>query len=128
MTNCSLQNYPGFSETRIKNFNLYIKSKLVATTNEELYKSDLLDSRLDEEAYYNIVHQRRELFIKTQDIGTLSYLVGYEPYYDASGKMAGIVSSQLVYKQNEINEELTKTLTFYSWYLYFDNNRSAYSG
>lgn len=95
-----------------KNFNLYIKSKLVATTNEELYKSDLLDSRLDEEAYYNIVHQRRELFIKTQDIGTLSYLVGYEPYYDASGKMAGIVSSQLVYKQNEINEELTKTLTF----------------
>lgn len=95
-----------------KNFNLFVKSRLISTTNEELYKSDLLDSRLDEEAYYNIVLQRKDKFIKTQDIGTLSYLVGYEPLFDASDNLIGVISSQLVYKQNEINEELTETLTF----------------
>lgn len=95
-----------------KNFNLFVKSRLVSTTNEELYKSDLLDSRLDEEAYHNIIHQKKDIFIKSQDIGTLSYLVGYEPLLDSDGNIIGVISSQLVYKQNEINEELTETLTF----------------
>lgn len=45
-----------------KNFNLFLKTKLVSTTNEELYKSDLLDTRVDADAYYNIVYLRKDFF------------------------------------------------------------------
>jgi len=95
-----------------KNFNLYIKNDLVSTTNEELYKSDLLDTRIDADAFYNIAYLKKDLFIKTQDIGGFSFLVGYKPFKDENKSIVGFVSSQSVYKQNELNEELTETLTF----------------
>ena len=99
-----------FSKTE-KNFNFFIKNKLIATTNEELYKSDLLDSRVDAEAYYNIMYLRKDLFIKSLDIGGFSFLVGYKPFKDKSNSVLGIISSISVFKQKEINEELTETLT-----------------
>ncbi|HEX2788771.1 MAG TPA: ATP-binding protein [Ignavibacteria bacterium] len=95
-----------------KNFNLYLKNRLVSTTNEELYKSDLLDTRVSAEAAYNLIYLKKDLFLDNQDIGRFSYLVGYKPLRDARNNLVGIISSQLVYRQNEINEELTETLTF----------------
>lgn len=95
-----------------KNFNLFLRNRLVSTTNEELYKSDLLDTRVSAEAAYNIVYLKKDLFLDNQDIGQFSYLVGYKPLRDARNNIVGIISSQLVYRQNEINEELTETLTF----------------
>ena len=95
-----------------KNFNLYVKNKLISTTNEELYKSDLLDTRADAEANYNINYLNKDLFLKTQSQGSFSYLVAYKPYKDPKNNIVGMLSSQLVYRQNEINEELTETLTF----------------
>lgn len=95
-----------------KNFNLFLRNRLVSTTNEELYKSDLLDTRVSAEAAYNIIYLKKDLFLDNQDIGQFSYLVGYKPLRDARNNIVGIISSQLVYRQNEINEELTETLTF----------------
>jgi nitrogen fixation/metabolism regulation signal transduction histidine kinase len=95
-----------------KNFNLYLKTKLVSTTNEELYKSDLLDTRIDADAFYNIVYLRKDFFSKTEEIGVYSFIVGYKPFFDSKNNIVGLVSSQAVYRQNEINEELTETLTF----------------
>lgn len=95
-----------------KNFNLYLKAKLVLTTNEELYKSDLLDTRIDADAYYNIVYLRKDFFSKTEEIGVYSFIVGYKPFFDSKNNIVGLMSSQSVYRQNEINEELTEILTF----------------
>ncbi|MEO8663848.1 MAG: ATP-binding protein [Ignavibacteria bacterium] len=95
-----------------KNFNLFLKTKLVSTTNEELYKSDLLDTRVDADAYYNIVYLRKDFFSKSEQIGVYSFIVGYKPFFDTRNNIVGLMSSQTVYKQNEINEELTEILTF----------------
>ena len=96
-----------------KNFNFFGKnSKLVASTNEELFKSDLLDNRVDNDAYYNIIFLKKDFFVKNKNIGGFDFLVGYKPYKDKSNNIAGIISSISVYKQKEINEELTETLTF----------------
>lgn len=100
-----------FSRTE-KNFNFFVKNKLVASTNEELFKSDLLDNRVDNDAYYNIIFLKKDFFIKSKNIGGFDFLVGYKPYKDKSNNIAGIISSISVYKQKEINEELTETLTF----------------
>ena len=95
-----------------KNFNIFIKSKLIATTNDELYKSDFLDTRVPEDGYFNILILKKDLFLESKEIQGQSYLVGYKPLKDRNNNVNGIISSLSVYKQKEIQEELTETLTF----------------
>lgn len=95
-----------------KNFNIFVKSKLIATTNEELYKSDFLDTRADEVGYYNILILKKDLFLESKEIQGQNYLVGYKPLKDRNNNVNGIISSLSVYRQKEIQEELTETLTF----------------
>ena len=95
-----------------KNFNIFAKHRLVATTDEELYKSDLLDTRVDADAFYNVYVMKRDFYSKTKDLGPYSFIVGYRPLFDSRNNIVGLISSQTVYKQNLMNEELTEILTF----------------
>lgn len=95
-----------------KNFNLYIYNKLVSTTDEQLYKSDLLDDRISGEAYYNIALNKKDYFSDNNRIGNLSVIAGYIPIYDNYNNLLGILSSQTVFRQNEINQELTENLVY----------------
>lgn len=100
-----------FSETD-KNFNFYIKNKLVATTSEQLYKSDLLDTRLSGNALYNLAILKKDYFSENQQIGDFTFIVGYKPIYDNFNNLTGIISTQTVFKQSEINQELTESLVY----------------
>jgi nitrogen fixation/metabolism regulation signal transduction histidine kinase len=95
-----------------KNFNLFSKYKLVSTTDEELYKSDMLDTRADADAYYNVYVMKKDFYSKTKELGPYSFIVGYRPLFDSRNTLIGLISSQTVYKQNLMNEELTEILTF----------------
>jgi nitrogen fixation/metabolism regulation signal transduction histidine kinase len=101
----------GFTESH-KNFNIYIKTKLVSTTDEQLYKSDLLDDRISANAFYNIALLKKDYYAENQDIGSLTVLAGYKPMYDNFNNLTGIISSQTVFRQNEINQELTESLVY----------------
>lgn len=101
----------GFSETD-KNFNFYIRNRLVATTSEQLYKSDLLDTRLSGNAYYNLALLKKDYFSENQQIGDFTFIVGYKPIYDNFNNLTGIISTQTVFKQSEINQELTESLVY----------------
>lgn len=101
----------GFAESD-KNFNYYIKNRLAATTSEQLYKSDLLDTRLSGNAYYNIAFLKKDYFSENQQIGDYRFIVGYTPVYDNFNNLTGIISTQTVFKQNEINQELTESLVY----------------
>lgn len=100
-----------FSELH-KNFNLYIYNKLVSTTDEQLYKSDLLDDRISGEAYYNIALSKKDYFSENTQIGDLNVIAAYIPIYDNYNNLLGILSSQTVFRQNEINQELTENLVY----------------
>ncbi|MCX7834320.1 MAG: ATP-binding protein [Ignavibacteria bacterium] len=95
-----------------KNFNIFINNKLVSTTSDELFKSDLLSKRLDADAYYNLVLLRKDNFFKNRHIGAITFFEGYKPIFDIGNKISAIVSSVTLFRQNEINEELTETITF----------------
>jgi nitrogen fixation/metabolism regulation signal transduction histidine kinase len=101
----------GFTESH-KNFNLYVKTRLVSTTNEELYKSDLIDERISATAFFNIASLKKDYYMENQNIGSLTVVVGYKPVYDNFNNLVGILSSQSVFKQNEINQELTENLVY----------------
>jgi len=95
-----------------KNFNLYLGSSLLSTTNEELFKSDLLDERLDGSAYFNLNYDKKDVYFKNLELPGYSFYVGYKPILDKNNNLKAVISSQTVYRQNEINEELTESLTF----------------
>jgi nitrogen fixation/metabolism regulation signal transduction histidine kinase len=101
----------GFLETD-KNFNLFIKNNLVATTNEQFYKSDLLDTRISGNAYYYLNLLKKDYFLENQQIGDFNFIVGYKPVFDKFSNLTGIISSQSVFKQSEINQELTESLVY----------------
>lgn len=95
-----------------KNFNIYSGLKLSSTTNEELFKSDLLDNRVDGGAYYNLNYEKKDVYFKYLDLPGFSFYAGYIPILDKSNNLSAIISSQTVYRQAEISEELTESLTF----------------
>jgi len=95
-----------------KNFNLYFNSRLAATTSEQLYKSDLLDTRLSGHAYYNLALMKKDFYTENQQIGDFTFIVGYKPVFDRYNYLTGIISTQTVFKQNEINQELNESLVY----------------
>lgn len=101
----------GFSESH-KNFNLFINAKLVSTTDEQLYKSDLLDERISGKAYYNIALLKKDYYSENNEIGVLNVIAGYKPIFDNYNNLLAILSSQTVLSQNEINQELTENLVY----------------
>lgn len=95
-----------------KNFNIFINNKLVTTTNNELYTSDLLDTRIDADAYFNIINLQKDYYLKNQTAGELTFIEGYKPILDINNNIKGVISSLSVYREQEISEELTETLTY----------------
>lgn len=95
-----------------KNFNIFVNNKLVTTTNDELYTSDLLDTRIDADADYNIINLKKDYFLKNQTAGDLTFIEGYKPVLDQKNNINGIISSLSVYREKEISEELTETLSY----------------
>ncbi|MGH2575186.1 MAG: sensor histidine kinase, partial [Ignavibacteria bacterium] len=61
---------------------------------------------------YNIALLKRDFFVENQEIGTFKFIVGYKPVYDGFNNLIGIISSQTVFKQYEINQELTESLVY----------------
>jgi len=95
-----------------QNYNIFIKNKLVASTNEELFKSDFIDTRVGNEGYLNIILLKKDIFLLNKNINGQNFILGYKPLKDRNGDINGILSSLSVYRQKEIQEELTETLTF----------------
>ncbi|MCI0473477.1 MAG: ATP-binding protein [Ignavibacteria bacterium] len=95
-----------------QNYNIFIKNKLVASTNEELFKSDFIDTRVGNEGYMNIILLKKDIFLLNKNINGQNFILGYKPLKDRNGDINGILSSLSVYRQKEIQEELTETLTF----------------
>ncbi|MBI3766396.1 MAG: HAMP domain-containing protein [Ignavibacteriales bacterium] len=93
-------------------FNVYYGSSLQASSKSEMFTAELLDPSISAEAYMNIVLQRKSFFTETQTIGTLPYVVGYRPLIAQNGSIFGVVSVPTLYRQTEIDEELTRRNVF----------------
>ncbi len=63
-------------------------------------------------AYLNVVLRKKGFFQEQQSIGTLPYVVGYRPLLGADSSVTGVVSVPTLYRENEIDEELSKRNAF----------------
>ncbi|MCR5003341.1 MAG: cache domain-containing protein [Bacteroidales bacterium] len=73
---------------------LYDRSgKVASSTNVEIFYRMIFGSRVDEEAYNNIVNKHWLYFAKKQKAGKRSYYMIYAPIINSAGEMMGIVSA-----------------------------------
>jgi signal transduction histidine kinase len=93
-------------------FNLYFGNYLQATSKPEVFTAELLDERISANAYVNIMLRRKNFYAESQSIGKVPYIVGYRPMTTESGTVIGIVSVPTLFRQSEIDEELTQRNVF----------------
>jgi two-component system nitrogen regulation sensor histidine kinase NtrY len=89
-------------------FNFYIGNELQSSSRPELYDVGILDKRLNGSVYASLVARGKRFHLETENIGTLRYAVGYRSVTDASGHVAGVVSVPTIYRQDELDEEVSK--------------------
>ncbi len=93
-------------------FNVYLNGQLQATSKPEMFMSELLDKSLSGDAYLNTILKRRSFYSETQVIGSLPYVVGYRPIFSESGSVIGAVAVPTLFRQQDVNEELTRRNIF----------------
>ncbi len=92
-------------------FSVFRRFSLLASSRPELYRASILDNRLSGEAFANTVLLRKDFFVSTEQVGTVTYAVGYKPLF-VDGRLAGVLAIPALYRQKEIDEELAQRNAF----------------
>lgn len=87
-----------------KDVNVYAGADLIATSKPELYRTGLLNSRLNPEAWDEIVLRGRDLHVATEQIGEFSYYVGYRALRGADGLVKAMISTPTLFERNRAEE------------------------
>lgn len=93
-------------------FNLYRDHELQISSRPELFQAGILDRRLSGNAYANVMIGGKPFHVETEHIGLYQYAVGYRPLVNALGQIIGVVSVPTVYRQDEVDEEVSKQNAF----------------
>ncbi len=81
---------------------------LVATSEPGIFATELFSDRLSGRAYLETMLLGRQFFTNRERIGEYSFLVGYTPIRNASGKVVGAISIPMLYAQDAVDRELAK--------------------
>ena len=69
------------------------EGRVFGSTLPEIFDREILGCRLDEDAFHNIVHEKKRYYINEDKIGSKRYNALYAPIFTSSGKMLCIMSS-----------------------------------
>jgi nitrogen fixation/metabolism regulation signal transduction histidine kinase len=93
-------------------FIVYLGTLTQASSKPEMFTAELLDRHLSAEAYRNIILEKKNFFAENRVIGKLPYVLGYRPIVAENGSVIGVVSVPTIYRQAEMNQELTRRDVF----------------
>ncbi|HMD14136.1 MAG TPA: ATP-binding protein, partial [Bacteroidota bacterium] len=94
------------------NFNVYSRHELQASSKPEIFSAELLDKRLGAEAFMNLFYRKRSFYSEYESIGLFRYVVGYRPIVAQNGTVIGAISVPTLFRQTDIDEELTRRNVF----------------
>ena len=93
-------------------FIVYLGTSQQASSKPEMFMAELLDRHLSAESYRNIILDKKNFFAENRVIGKLPYVLGYRPIVAENGSVIGVVSVPTLYRQAEMNQELTRRDVF----------------
>ncbi|MEX0602191.1 MAG: ATP-binding protein [Bacteroidota bacterium] len=90
---------------------IYRRDGLHASRRSELYEAAILDPRLSGNAFANLVVLGKPFHMETEQVGEVSYAVGFMPIA-VNGRVFGVLSVPTLYRQSEIEEEIAQRNAF----------------
>lgn len=82
------------------------KGELVQASQPEIFKRNLVSTRMDASAYYNLVIKEKSKYVHDEKIGKLEYLSAYQPFR-SNGKVLGYFNFPYYGKQKSFQEDIS---------------------
>lgn len=100
-----------FSNVFFTDITLYDKTgNMVASSRSGIFTEGLISSKMNFEAYNEIVIKGKTEYIHNEAIGKLNYLSGYLPFTDRNGTVLGYLNLPYFAKQSELEKEISTFL------------------
>ncbi|NUM33216.1 MAG: HAMP domain-containing histidine kinase [Candidatus Brocadiae bacterium] len=94
--------------------NVYLSSQpfLLATNRRELFYTELLPTRISGAAYYQLILEKKEIYITLESIADYNFVVGYKSLVSALDKkeIVGVISIPMIYRQSEVKREISEMM------------------
>jgi len=82
------------------------KGDLLQSSQAEIFKRNLVSSKMDANAYYNLIIRQKSKYVHDEKIGKLSYLSAYQPFR-SNGKVLGYFNFPYYGKQKSFQEDIS---------------------
>ena len=84
--------------------------RLIRSTQPELFDRYLLASRINPDAYYQLVHENRMQVISEERLGEMEYSSLYAPVYNVDGKLVAIANIPYFEKDSYVASDVSSIL------------------
>ena len=81
------------------------EGKVVLSTTPEVFEKMIIGSRIDQEAFHNIIHENQRFFIQREKIDDYGYWSMYAPVFNDDGEMIAIISSPYTDRNYDFRRE-----------------------
>ncbi len=96
-----------FSNVFYTDINLYdLKGNLVATSRNEIFERQLTSTKMNAEAYRELVINKKARIVHKEDIGNLHYYSGYVPFISSDGRLLAYLNLPYFSKESAFRQEL----------------------
>jgi len=96
-----------FSNVFYTDINLYdLRGNLVATSRNEIFERQLTSTKMNAEAYRELVINKKARIVHKEDIGNLHYYSGYVPFISADGRLLAYLNLPYFSKESAFKQEL----------------------
>ncbi len=109
-----------FSNVFFTDINLYDQSgNLLASSRPQVFYEGLLSRKMDPGAYFQLVYNKKTIFIHKEQIGNLEYYSAYVPFYNNNNVLIAYLNLPYFARENELKQELsTFMMTFINIYVF----------
>ncbi len=91
------------TDINIYNFN----GELMATSRPEMFSKGIISTRMNTEAYYQLMENYVANYFQPEHIGTLSYLSAYEPILNSKGNYMGFLNLPYFTREDSLDQEIS---------------------
>ncbi len=101
-----------FSKVFFTDINLYdTKGELIVSTRPRLFDIGLISEKLNSDAGFSMLVQKKTLFVHNENIGALSFLSAYAPLTNSSGEIVAYLNLPYFAKQISLQKEILTLLS-----------------
>lgn len=99
---------PAFLNNSTSDYNSYdLNGNLLYSSQPKLYKEGIISSRMNADAYHNLMNNPRTEYIHNESIGNLEFIAAYVPIRSPNNRVIGYLNVPYFSNQTELKNELS---------------------